>query len=615
MKEQLIEKNMRDIIVWMKYAQYRPELERRETYEEIIQRVEDFYTSVLPEAAWPLHAAFNYVREGKLLPSMRAMHFAGKGIAQNHARVYNCAATDIENWLDLQDTMYLLLSGCGVGVGVEEKTFLRQKESESAGQLYVYVVPDSIEGWAESFRVLMDCWDQGMIPQFNYDDIRPKGAEIKSINAVAPGPDGLRHAHEKIWKLIHDVDMIDSLLLLRIICHMASAVMSGGIRRSALIAICSPRDVDVINAKRAPWWFNDFPELQYANISVGWREPTGPSREVFTEFMQTALETSGEPGFYNFGDKEWLTNPCGEILLKPKQFCNLVEVNAMMLTPENQDEVMNAAALIGFVQSRLTDFKFLQPAWKKNTEDDRLVGVSLTGIAGMSADVNLTQASAVIKKALDDLNTAFGEGVKVPRWTTVKPAGHTSLLLNTSSGIHSYPAPFYLRRITVAKDSAMGKYLRHAMPELLLEHCLYSEQNYKLVVPLRAPEGAPTQGDPKDALTTLRRIEAINRSWIDHGLPHPTNNISATLTVPADEGDELLREMYKGTGTSHKGITVLPAMHSFDQPMWEPVNERTYQRYVDAWPMFLSMEMILEMRNNTSLGGELACSAGGCEIA
>ena len=598
----------------MKYAQYLPEQNRRESFNEIIERVETMYTSKVPEATWPLRVAFKYVREGKLLPSMRAMHFAGEGIEQNNARVYNCAATNIETSKDVADVMYLLLSGCGVGVGLEQTNFHREASSRPT-QIFSYVVPDSIEGWAESFQILLDCWKNGEQVEFNYDDIRPKGAPITSINALAPGPAGLKEAHLKAMGLIKDKLVISSTLMLRFICIMASAVMSGGIRRSALIGIVDRFDLDSQRLKQDPEWFSKMPELQYMNISVGWREMFRPTSEEFSGIFQNALNY-GEPGFFNFGEKEWLTNPCAEIVLKPNQFCNLVEVNAMSLTPENQDEIFQAAALLGFVQSRFSDFKFLSEKWKKVTEKDRLVGVSLTGIAGISEDVNLRRGSDKVKATLDALNDTYGEGTDVPRWTTVKPAGHTSLLFDTASGIHSYPAPFYLRRITVEKSTVLGHYLKNILHPDLLEESFYDPSCWKLVLPLKAAPGADCQTDDGEAFLMLERIKKINKEWIDHGLPQMTNSISATVSIPAGQEEDVLKELYKGTGVHHKGVTVLRQFDTgHDQPVWEPCSEEKYREMLGRWPMFLSTNLLRESRNNTDLGGEIACSgAGGCEV-
>ena len=606
-----IDKDLRDIVVWMKYAQYLPQEERRETYEEIITRVERMYLKKLPQAKKPLQTAFGYVRKGFLLPSMRAMHFAGEGIERNNARIYNCSAVEIQSTKDLADTMFLLLSGCGVGVGIENTRFEKKDPSH---QHVKFVVPDSTEGWAESFQVLLDGWVHGDVVEFDYSDIRPKGAPIKSINALAPGAKPLKEAHKKITALIDDYVVLSPFMVLRILCLMSQAVMSGGIRRSAMIAIVSDEDKQTIQAKQDPEWFTNYPELQYVNISVGWRHPWKPSQKAFTQMFSDALQY-GEPGFYNFAGKDWLTNPCGEILLQSNQFCNLVEVNATKLTPRNQQEVFSSAALLGFVQSRFTDFHFLSPEWKKTTEKDRLVGVSLTGISGMQEEVDLTDGARAVKDTLDRLNLAFGEGTKVPRYTTVKPAGHTSLLLGTSSGIHSYPSPFYKRRVTIQKDTAMGQYLKRALPQELLEEDIRDENNYKLVIPMRAPRGAACQTDPAEWRTMLDRIEHVNKTWIDNHTYHATNNISATLSVPEEDIDDAIRELYKGTGIHHKGITVLKQTgHMFDQPVWEPIKEPLYRDLCRKWPTFLSTKLLMEVRNNTDLGGEVACSAGGCEI-
>lgn len=610
-KEQVITKDVRDFLIWMKYAQFRPDLERRESFNEIINRVKKMYIKKVPQLSKQLTTAFEYVMEGKLLPSMRAMHFAGEGIEKNNARIYNCAAVNIESPKDFADTMFLLLSGCGVGAGLEHTKITRLPYE--TGQIVKFPIPDSIEGWAESFQLQIEAWIRGEKIEFDYSDIRPKGAEIKSIHATAPGPDGLRKAHEEIANVLRFAREITAFEALRILCFMSSAVMSGGIRRAALIGILKEGD-PVLEIKQTDDWKTNYPELALVNISIAHRDAIAPPKTEYTSTLKNALNY-GEPGYLFFDGENWLVNPCAEIILSPYQFCNLVEINGPMLTRENWKEVMIAAALLGFIQSRFTDFHFLSPEWKKVTEKERLVGVSITGIAGMSEDIPLRECSNLVKETLDKLNMSYGEGTDVPRWTTVKPAGHTSLLFNTSSGIHSYPAHFYLRRITLAKDSALGRYLHKAMNPIFLEQDMFDKTNYKLTIPMKAPEGAICQTDKGEALQMLKRIKHVYTHWIDNQNPsNVANNISATVSIPKGEEDIVLSEMYKMMGVYSHGMTVLYQDNSYEQPIWQPITEELYNEYVKKWPMFLNTTLIMETKNNTNLGGELACSSGGCEV-
>jgi ribonucleoside-diphosphate reductase alpha chain len=323
---------------------------------------------------------------------------------------------------------------------------------------------------------------------------------------------------------------------------------------------------------------------------------------------------SGEPGFYFSNDKDWGTNPCCEIGLRPNQFCNLTEVNVSNVSSQEElEDRVRAATFIGTLQASYTDFHYLRPIWKRNTEKDALIGVSMTGIAsGGVLSLDLTKASLIVKR--ENRRIAMQIGIKpAARSTCVKPAGTTSLTLGTSSGIHAWHNDYYLRRIRVGKNESIYKYLTESIPELVEDDKFRPHDTAVISIPQKAPEGAITRHE--SALDLLERVKSISSTWIKggHQTGHNTHNVSATVTVKPTEWKCVGEWMWLNR-KSYNGLSVLPfSDHTYVQAPFEDCTKEEYERLLQ-YVKTINLDLIIEEEDETNLTGELACAGGACEI-
>mgnify|MGYP001351816759 FL=1 len=463
-----------DVTVHMKYAKFIEEKQRRETWEEICNRNMDMHLthvmnneSISQENRETLcdmitDAYSNHVMKKKVLPSMRSMQFAGKPIELSPNRVYNCAYMPIDSYLSFSEAMFLLLGGTGVGYSVQRHHVEKLPEIRlpNPKRTYRHLIADSIEGWADAVKVLFESYigKRSTTVRFDYSDIRPKGSLLKTSGGKAPGPQPLRECLVKVEGILSNKNNGDYLTTLEahdIVCHIADAVLAGGIRRAALISLFSADDDDMITAKSGHFWEKN-PQRARANNSVVLLRHR-IKKDFFNNLWKRVQESgTGEPGFYFTNDKDWGTNPCCEIALRPYQFCNLTEVNASDVKDQmDLHERVEVATILGTLQASYTDFHYLRPVWQRHTEKDALIGVSMTGIAsGNVLKLNMKEAAKEVRK--ENKRIADLVGIKpAARTTCVKPAGTTSLTLGTSSGIHAWHNDFYIRRIRVGKNEAI----------------------------------------------------------------------------------------------------------------------------------------------------------------
>jgi ribonucleoside-triphosphate reductase len=384
---ELNNKILSDITVHMKYARYNPELKRRETWEELVTRNMNMHIKTYPKLMNEILMAYAHVSDKKVLPSMRSMQFGGKPIEISPNRIYNCAYMPIDNISAFSECMFLLLGGTGVGYSVQqhhvEKLPLINKPYEKRTRRYL--IGDSIEGWADSIKMLMKSYLNGKGSRmiFDYSDIRSKGARLVTSGGKAPGPQPLKECILKITGILdnkEDGDQLTTLETHDIICHIADAVLAGGIRRAALISLFSAHDDEMISCKSGSWWELNPQRGRANNSAVLMRHKI--TKSFFMDlWKRVELSKTGEPGIYFNNDKDWGTNPCCEIALRPFQFCNLCEVNVSNI--ESQEDLegrVKAAAFIGTLQAGYTNFHYLRPIWQDTTEKDALIGVSMTGI-------------------------------------------------------------------------------------------------------------------------------------------------------------------------------------------------------------------------------------------
>tara|TARA_R110002126_G_scaffold15234_12_gene62756 strand:+ start:322 stop:2181 length:1860 start_codon:yes stop_codon:yes gene_type:complete len=614
------QKILSDVTVFLKYAKYKPELSRRETWQELVVRNKEMHQKKYPQLAEEIEAAYKYVYDKKILPSMRSMQFAGRPIEVNPARIYNCAFLPIDDWRAFGEVMFLLLGGTGVGYSVQYDHIEKLPEirKPNPNRLKRFLIGDSIEGWADAVKILMKSYFRGTSTMhFDYSDIRPKGARLVTAGGKAPGPAPLRECLTKlqgILELKKDGERLTTIEVHDMVCHIADAVLAGGIRRAALISLFSADDDEMIACKSGDWWELN-PQRGRANNSAVLLRSTTEKEQFLDIWKRIEASGAGEPGIYFTNNLEWGTNPCCEIALRPFQFCNLCEVNVSDI--ESQEDLNNrvkAASMIGTLQAGYSDFHYLREVWKRTTEREALIGVSMTGIgSGAILKYDMEEAAELVK--LENERVAKILGINsAARCTTVKPAGTTSLTLGTSSGIHAWHNDYYIRRMRVGKNEAIYTYLSIYHPELLEDCVLRPHDTAILAIPQKAPEGAILRTESPFDL--LERVKQVTKEWIKpgHRKGNNSHNVSATVSIKDEEWGTVGEWMWENR-KFYNGLSVLNySGHSYKQAPFEDCTEEEYERLLQTLSD-LDLTKVIELTDETDLAGEAACAGGaGCEI-
>ena len=614
----LEKKILSDITVHMKYAKYIDAKQRRENWEELVTRNMDMHVKKFPHLKSEISNAYQYVFSKKVLPSMRSMQFGGKPIEVSPNRIFNCAYAPIDDYRVFGEIMFLLLGGTGVGYSVQRHHVEKLPEiHKPSNRSRRFLIGDSIEGWADAVKSLITSYFKGSSRlRFDFSDIRPKGARLVTSGGKAPGPQPLRECLVKVEGVLdgkENGDQLTSIEVHDIVCYIADAVLAGGIRRAALISLFSADDEEMIAAKAGAWWELN-PQRGRANNSVVVMRHKIDKSTFMDLWTRVEESRSGEPGFYFSNDKDWGCNPCCEIGLRPNQFCNLVEINVSdVQTQEELNERSIAASFIGTLQASYTDFHYLRPIWKRTTEKEALIGVSMTGIAsGGVLKLNLKEAS--LKVNMENRRVAMQIGINpAARTTCVKPAGTTSLALGTSSGIHAWHNDYYIRRLRVGKNEAIYNYLMKNIPELV-EDCKFRGHDTAILsIPQKAPEGAILRHET--AFDLLERVKKVSEEWIQGGHHKGSNshNVSATITIKDDEWDETGKWMWENRGC-YNGLSVLPHDGgTYVQAPFEDCDEETYEKML-ALVKNINLDLVIETEDETDLSGEIACGGGSCEI-
>ena len=607
-----------DIVVYNKYAKYNSNKQRRETWKELVTRNKKMHQAKFPQLKEEIEEVYKMVYDKKILPSMRSLQFAGKPIEINNSRIFNCSFLPIDDFRSFSEIMFLLLSGCGVGFSVQQHHIENLPEIHKATKEKRFLIGDSIEGWADAVRAIMKAYmgKSKTMPVFDYRDIRQKGAELVTVGGKAPGPEPLKECLFQIQKVLDRKKEGDSLLSIEahdIICHIADAVLSGGIRRAALISLFDLDDEDMLTCKFGAWWEKN-PQRGRSNNSAVVIRSKVKKKDFFNLWDKIVASNSGEPGVYFSDDKDWGTNPCCEIALRPYQFCNLCEVNASNIeSQEDLNERVKAASFIGTLQASYTDFHYLRSIWRKNTDKDALVGVGMTGIgSGIILDYNLEEAAKIAMDSNKETAKAIGIN-KAARVTTVKPSGTSSLVLGTSSGIHAWHNDFYIRRMRIGKNEALYTYLLENHPELVEDDFFKPEIQAIISVPQRAPEGAILRTE--SSIDLLERTKKFNMEWVKagHRKGSNTNNVSATISVKEGDWGEVGKWMWKNKHTFN-GLAVLPySGGSYKQAPFEDITEEQYNEMVSHLHA-INLRYVHEDTDNTSQKESLACSGDSCEV-
>lgn len=614
----LTNKILSDITIFNKYAKYNDYLKRRETWDEICDRYQNMMISKYPALMYDIIASMKLVRDKKVLPSMRALQFAGPAISKNESRIYNCAFMPVDSYKSFSETMFLLLGGTGVGYSVQFQHVDKLPSILKPTIDKKYVISDSLEGWADAIRILMKAYlgKSKFRPVFNYSDIRAKGVRLVTAGGKAPGPKPLMDCINTIEKLLsskEDGYRLKPIDCHDIQCHIANTVLSGGIRRSAMISLFSHNDSEMLECKHGDWWVDNEQRGRANNSVVLDRNNT--TKEQFEEIWKKIEESgSGEPGIYWTNNLDWGTNPCCEIALRPYQFCNLTEVNVSdIISQEDLNNRVAIASFFGTLQAGYIDFHYLRDIWKQTTEEDALIGVGMTGIAsGEILKYNLDEASQVVKITNEKISSLIGIN-PAARTTTIKPSGTTSCVLGTSSGIHAWHNDYYLRRMRLMKNDPLYTYLINTQPKLV-EDDFYSPDNTAVIsIPQSAPDNSIYRNE--GVFSLLERIEKFNRNWVrgGHRTGDNTNNVSATVSIKDDEWESVGEWMWSNRSL-YNGISVLPYDGgTYKQAPFEDITKEEFEE-ISKGIQDIDLTKVIEEDDNTAHSQEAACAGGSCDV-
>ena len=606
------------ITVFTKYAKYVPSKKRRETWMELCYRNRNMHLDKYPELHAEILALYNdFIIPKKVLPSMRSMQFAGKPIDVAPNRMYNCCYLPIDDYRCFSESMFLLLGGTGVGYSVQTHHVEKLPEIRRPLKKRRYLVNDSISGWADAVKALMTAYMKGRsLPDFDFRDIREKGAPLITSGGKAPGPEPLRRCLVELQLILDrkkDGEKLTTLEVHDMMCFIADAVLAGGIRRAAMIALFNIDDQEMLTCKFGNWWELNPQRGRANNSAVILRHKI--TRAKFNNLWgKIKASGSGEPGFYFSNNADWGTNPCCEIALKPYQFCNLTEINfSDVESQEDLNARAKAAAFLGTLQAGYTDFYYLRDIWKRTTEKDALVGVSGTGIgSGAVLQYDLKETAEIVK--IENARVADLIGINhAARTTAVKPSGTTSMVLGTSSGIHAWHDPYFIRRMRLGKNEAIYKYLAKYHPELVEDEHFKPNTQAVVAVPIKAPASGIFRDE--SPIDLLERVKKFSLEWVDtgHRRGENTHNVSATISIKEDEWDAVGQWMWDNKAY-YNGLSVLPSNGgSYVQAPFETITSEQYAE-MEKHLNEIDLTKIIEEVDDTDLSGEVACAGGKCEL-
>jgi ribonucleoside-diphosphate reductase alpha chain len=606
------------LTVFSKYAKYVPELKRRETWDEIVDRYEQMMIKKYPKLKAQIIETAKFIRQKKVLPSMRALQFAGPAAEVNNSRIYNCCYLPIDSIHSFSETMFLLLGGTGVGYSVQKQHVAQLPAITKPGKQRNYLVEDSIMGWADAVKVLMKAYlEGGFMPKFDFRAIRKKGARLVTAGGKAPGPEPLKICLAHVQAVLdrkQEGETLSPLECHDILCHIANSVLAGGIRRSAMIALFSHDDEEMITCKYGNWWETNEQRGRANNSAVLKRGEIG-EEEFNSLWKRIEASGSGEPGIYWTNNLDWGTNPCCEIALRPYQFCNLCEVNVSDVTcQEDLNDRVTAAAFFGTLQAGFTDFHYLRPIWQKTTQKDALLGIGMTGIgSGEILKYNLEAAAHVAKLTNSVMSGIIGTN-EAARVTCIKPSGTTSLVLGTASGIHAWHAPYYLRTMRFGKNEDVASYLIVNHPELVEDDVLRPNDTVCVRIPVKAPEGSIFRTE--SPLETLERVKKFANQWIKAGhlTGDNTHNVSATISIKPEEWVSVGEWMWNNK-EYYNGLSVLPYWGgTYKQAPFEDIERTEYEARMSSLHN-LDLTNVTELDDTVEFGQVAACAGGACEIS
>ncbi|MDQ5962308.1 MAG: hypothetical protein QG653_115 [Patescibacteria group bacterium] len=623
-----------EFVYFRTYAKWMDHEGRRETWIETVDRYMKFMHDNMNGSLTT--SEYNEIREAILkheaMPSMRLLQFAGKAASKTNVCAYNCSFIAPETFQDFAEIMYISMCGTGVGWSVESRNIqaLPQIKIQTGKKLPAYIIPDSKEGWADAFAFGLKTWFDGHDVEFDYSLIRPAGSRLKTMGGKSSGPEPLRSlinfSRERIMKRqgrhLTNLDAHD------IICKIGECVVAGGVRRSAMISLSDLDDEAIRDAKKGQFYYTE-PQRMLANNSAVYL--TKPSAEEFMdEWVALMKSGSGERGIFNRGGLEktlpkrrlnqfkggiypaWGTNPCGEIILQSKQFCNLSEVVARAEdTEETLMKKMRVATILGTFQSTLTYFPYLSKEWKRNCEKERLLGVSITG----QWDSKAARDPKILEKLKNysiEINKKYAKRFKMNASTCitcVKPSGTVSQTVDCASGMHARHAPYYIRRVRIAATDSLFKMLKDQgvpyFPEV--GQTLESATTYVLEFPVKSPNGAICKDDIS-AIDQLEHWKVVKKHYTEH-------NPSVTISIGDDEWIRVANWLYENWDLIG-GLSFLPrSNHIYQLAPYEEINKERYEEMKKRLEhLDFSKIVTYESVDETELKKELACAGGTCEI-
>lgn len=611
-------KLLSDLVAFRTYAKHIPHLSRRETLEETINRNMTMHLDKFPKLSRDIVKAYDSVHALKLMPSMRGLQFSGDAVLKNNCRQYNCSYLPIDDIRTFGETLFLLLSGVGVGFSVQRHHIDQLPKIQLPREEGLFIAHDSIIGWAQCVDALFDAYYLGRVrPIYDFSNIRPKGSYLVTTGAKAPGKEPLKKMLEDVETKLKNAlgRKLTSVEVHDIICIISDCVLSGGIRRAALLSLFDRTDTEMLKAKHGEWWVKHPYRARANNSAVLPRSQV--TKEEFDYIFEICQKSgSGEPGFSWTNNTDWGFNPCHEIALNPNQFCNLVTINQTNINSKAEFlKRVHSATLLGTLQAAYTDFPYLRPEWKKTTEQEALLGVSFTGIADSSGIIQPEWLEEGAKLVLE-LNEKYAKklGINVAaRTTTVKPEGTSSCILGSSSGIHARHSEYYLRRFRMNKDDGLYNYLKATIPDLV-EDDQFSNSGAVITIPQSSPKNSLLR-ENESALDLLNRTYLYNNHWVNAGYRSGANqhNVSVTVSVKENEWDAVRESMWLNR-ESYSGISLLPYDGgSYVQAPFEECNKQTYDKYVKLINE-IDLTKVNEEEDNTKRTETVACSGGVCEL-
>ena len=609
------------ITIFTKYARYRDHLGRRETFEEIVDRNKEMHLRKFhnnKEIIQDIERIYeDFVKTKKILPSMRSLQFGGEPIEVSPNRIYNCCFMPVDDFRAFSEAMFLLLGGTGVGYSVQKKHIAKLPAVRKPLKSRRFLITDSITGWADAIKALIRAYIEGLsLPNFDFRDIREKGAPLITSGGKAPGAQPLKDCLHNIKKILdakEDGGYLSTLEAHDIMCFIADAVLAGGIRRAACISLFDMDDEEMLTCKFGNWYELN-PQRGRANNSAVIVRHKVKKRDFMKLWERMRASGCGEPGFYFTNNADWGTNPCCEIALRPFQFCNLCEINmGDVVSQEDLNERAKAAAFVGTIQASYTDFHYLRDIWKTTTEKDALIGVSGTGIAsGAYKNYSLRDAAGIVME--ENARVADIIGINhAARGTCVKPAGTSSMALGQSSGIHGWHSQYFIRRMRQGKNEALYMFLKKYHPELVEDDFMKPQTDAVISIPIEAPKGAILRTE--SPIDLLERVKYFHDEWIEPGHVKGDNshNVSATISIKDGEWDEVGKWMWNNKD-SYNGLSVLPwDGGSYVQAPFEEISMQKYHAMLKHLSE-VDLTLVKEDGDYTNLSGEPACAGGVCEL-